>query len=170
MALLHDWLTGMRGGEKILDVLAELYPSADLFTFVHVRGSVSPAIERLRIRTSFLQRLPFAARWYRHALPLFPLAIEQFDLDRYDVVISTSHCAVKSVVRPFRARHLCYCMTPMRYAWDQFDAYFGPERVEGQRAFALSRARMDGAVGRDTAGRRSLHRNLEIRCRRIGRY
>jgi glycosyltransferase involved in cell wall biosynthesis len=119
----------MRGGERVLEALCEQYPDADIFTLCHVRGSVSPAIERHRIATSFVQRLPRAATRYRQYLPLFPLAIEQFDLDRYDLVISSSHCAAKAVVPPGRARHLCYCHSPMRYAWDQFDAYFGPARV-----------------------------------------
>ena len=129
VALVHDWLTGMRGGEKVLDVLCELYPGADIFTLVHDRGSVSSAIERHRIETSFVQWLPFARTKYRSYLPLFPVAVEQFDLDPYDLVLSSSHCAAKAVVVPGRARHISYCHSPMRYAWDQFDAYFGPERV-----------------------------------------
>ena len=80
-----------------------------------------------------MQRLPLAGSYYRHYLPLFPMAIEQFDLDPYDLVISSSHCAAKAVVPSGRARHLCYCHSPMRYAWDQFDAYFGPART-GQLA------------------------------------
>jgi glycosyltransferase involved in cell wall biosynthesis len=76
-----------------------------------------------------VQLLPFAGRHYRAYLPLFPTAVEQFDLDRYDLVVSSSHCAAKAVVAPGRARHICYCHSPMRYAWDQFDAYFGPNRV-----------------------------------------
>ena len=128
-ALIHDWLTGMRGGERVLEALCELLPDADIFTLYHRRGSVSPSIERHRIRRSFIQRLPRADVHYRRYLPLFPLAIEQFDLDAYDLVISSSHCAAKAVVPPGRARHLCYCHSPMRYAWDQFDAYFGPARV-----------------------------------------
>ena len=129
VALVHDWLTGMRGGEKVLEALCELHPDADIFTLFHHRGSVSPAIERHRIDTSFVQHLPFARSHYRRYLPLFPFAVEQFDLDPYDLVISSSHCAAKAVVPTGRARHLCYCHSPMRYAWDQFDAYFGPARV-----------------------------------------
>ena len=129
VALVHDWLTGMRGGEKVLEALCEQYPEADILTLFHVPGSVSPAIERHRIITSSLQKLPFARSRYRALLPLYPAAIEQFDLDAYDLVISSSHCAAKAVVAPGRARHICYCHSPMRYAWDQFDAYFGPERV-----------------------------------------
>jgi glycosyltransferase involved in cell wall biosynthesis len=129
VALVHDWLTGMRGGEKVLAVLCELFPDADLFTLFHRRGSVSAAIENRRIVTSFVQRLPMADRYYRRYLPLFPSAIERFRFDAYDLVISSSHCVAKSVITPVHVRHLCYCHSPMRYAWDQFDAYFGPDRV-----------------------------------------
>lgn len=129
VALVHDWLTGMRGGEKVLEAVCELYPHASLFTLVHVPGSVSPAIERLAPRSSVLSSLPGIGRIYRQLLPLFPAVIEQFDLDEYDLVISTSHCAAKSVVRTGRARHVCYCFTPMRYVWDHRNAYFGPERL-----------------------------------------
>lgn len=154
IAFVHDWLTGMRGGENVLEVLCERFPSADLFTLVHVRGSVSPAIERMRPHTSLLQRLPFVRRYYRWCLPLFPAAIEQLDFDRFDLVVSVSHCCAKSIVRPGRARHLCYCLTPMRYAWDQFEAYFGPERI-GPWASALMRQAMSRLArwDRDTAGR-----------------
>ncbi len=129
VALVHDWLTGMRGGERTLEAICDLYPSARRFALFHVEGSVSPAIVGPGISTSFLQHFPGISRYYRALLPLFPTAIEQFDLDDSEIVISTSHCAAKSVVAPGRARHLCYCFTPMRYAWDQFDAYFGPDRV-----------------------------------------
>jgi glycosyltransferase involved in cell wall biosynthesis len=129
VAIVHDWLTGMRGGEKVLEVLCERYPDADLFTLFHTRGSVSPTIERHRIRTSLVQHLPFATRHYRRYLPLFPLAVGQFNLDPYDLVISSSHCAAKAAPTSGRTRHVSYCHSPMRYAWDQFDAYFGAERV-----------------------------------------
>ena len=129
VALVHDWLTGMRGGEKVLETLCRMYPSADLFTLVHIPHSVSDTIERLHPRTSFLQHVPAIRRVYRHCLPLFPIAIEQFDLDGYDLIISTSHCAAKSAIKTGKAKHLCYCFTPMRYAWDQFNEYFGEEQV-----------------------------------------
>ena len=129
VALVHDWLTGMRGGEKALEALSELLPDAKIFTLLHNRGSVSACLEARHPCPSFVQYLPFARRRYSHYLPLFPVAIEQFDLDSFDLIISTSHCAAKAVVKTGRAQHLCYCFTPMRYAWDQFDAYFGPRRV-----------------------------------------
>src|SRR5207244_2107826 len=94
VVLVHDWLTGMRGGEKVLESLCRLFPNADLLTLVHVPRSVSPLIEQRRIRTSLVQHLPNRARWYRHYLPLFPAAVEAFDLDDVDLVVSTSHCAV----------------------------------------------------------------------------
>jgi len=141
VALVHDWLTGMRGGEKVLEVLCERYPGAELFTLLHVRGSVSPAIERLTIHTSPLQRLPGIRRYYRECLPLFPTLIEQFDLTRFDLVLSTSHCVAKSAIAGPNAVHICYCLTPMRYAWDQFDAYFGPARL-GRPASAAMRVLM----------------------------
>ena len=106
----------------------------------------------MRPRTSVLQHLPGIRRFYRYCLPLFPAAIEQFDLDQYDLVISTSHCAAKAVVKTGRARHLCYCFTPMRYAWDQFDAYFGEGRVghdeEPRAAAGTERARPAGTPPR----------------------
>jgi glycosyltransferase involved in cell wall biosynthesis len=129
VALVHDWLTGMRGGEKVLEAIYELVPDAKLFTLLHVPGSVSPTLESCQTSTSLIQKLPMSATQYRRYIPIFPWVIEQFDLDCFDLVISTSHCAAKSVIPTGRARHLCYCFTPMRYAWDQFDAYFGSKRV-----------------------------------------
>jgi glycosyltransferase involved in cell wall biosynthesis len=154
VALVHDWLTGMRGGERVLEVLCERFPHSVLFTLLHVRGTVSPVIERLDIRTSVLQRLPGVARYYRECLPLFPTLIEQFDLDDFEVVISSSHCVAKSIVAPLRATHLCYCHTPMRYAWDQFEAYFGVERLGTVPSAVMRRvmARM-ARWDRDTAHR-----------------
>ena len=172
VALVHDWLTGMRGGEKVLEAICELYPDATLFTLVRVPGQVSPVIERREIETSFIQAIPFARRLYRHMLPLFPAAVETFDLDGYDLIISSSHCAVKSVIPSGRAVHVCYCHSPMRYAWDQFDAYFGPDQVGPSRSRLLRHimarlARWDAA----TASRvdRFLA-NSQYVAGRIGRY
>ena len=114
VALVHDWLTGMRGGEKVLDAICELFPDAPLYTLVHVPGSVSARIESRRIVTSIAQRLPNPARFYRHYLPLYPLAVRMLNLDGYDLVISSSHCAVKSVIAAPGAVHVCYCHSPIR--------------------------------------------------------
>jgi glycosyltransferase involved in cell wall biosynthesis len=124
VALVHDWLTGMRGGENVIETLGGLFPEAPLFTLFHFPGSVSPAIESHAIRTSFLQRAPGIRNHYRSYLPFFPAAIEEFDLSGFDLVVSSSHCVAKGVIAPPDAFHLCYCHTPMRYAWDQEHAYF----------------------------------------------
>lgn len=144
----------MRGGEKVLDAICELYPDATIYTLVRIPGSVSPRIERHRIKTSPVQWLPGAGRLYRHFLPLYPAVVELFDLDGYDLVISSSHCAVKSAIRSGSATHVCYCHSPMRYAWDQFPEYFGPEQVGAFRS-RLLRPVMAGLARWDaaTAGR-----------------
>jgi glycosyltransferase involved in cell wall biosynthesis len=144
----------MRGGERVLEALCERFPDAEIFTLLHVRGSVSPRIERHRIHTSLLQYLPGSARYYRECLLLFPTLIEQFNLEGFDIVISSSHCVAKSVMTRPATLHICYCHTPMRYAWDQFDAYFGPQRIGRVASGAMRRlmaamARWD----RDTADR-----------------
>ncbi|MBP7216393.1 MAG: glycosyltransferase [Candidatus Omnitrophica bacterium] len=125
VALVHDWLTGMRGGEKCLEVFCELFPDATLFTLLHKKGALSPTIEHMNIKTSFIQRLPLAVTSYRNYLPLFPRAIESFDLSGFDFVLSSSHCVAKGVRVPQGAVHICFCHTPMRYAWLFFQDYFG---------------------------------------------
>ena len=125
VALVHDWLTGWRGGERVLHEIATLYPEADLFTLIHIPGTTSRAIENRHIETSPLSKLPGVARYYRFLLPLFPWAIRRFDLSGYDLVISCSHSVAKSVRVGPQTAHLCYCLTPMRYIWDQVDAYLG---------------------------------------------
>lgn len=125
IALVHDWLTGMRGGERCLEALCELFPHADLYTLVHIPGAVSQTIERRRIVPSFIQHLPKAHQYYRYYLPLFPLAIERFDLSSYDLIISSSHCVAKGAKRLPGALHISYTYTPMRYAWDLYEEYFG---------------------------------------------
>lgn len=137
VAIVHDWLTGMRGGEKALEQLCVIFPTAEIFTLVHIKGTVSAALEAHPIHTAFTQRLPFIAAAYRHYLPLFPAAIERLDLRGFDLVVSCSHCVAKSVIVPAGIRHICYCLTPMRYAWDQFDAYFGPQKVGRVASAAL---------------------------------
>jgi glycosyltransferase involved in cell wall biosynthesis len=127
VALVHDWLTGLRGGERVLEQLCLLYPEADVFTLVHAPGSCGPIIEKRRIVCSFLDRLP--RRAYRHYLPLFPAAIESLDLRGYDLVVSTSHAVAKGCKPAPGAAHVAYVHTPMRYVWDQFETYFGAGRA-----------------------------------------
>jgi glycosyltransferase involved in cell wall biosynthesis len=115
----------MRGGERCLEVFAELHPDAPLYTLLHEPGSVTPVIERRPIVTSFVQRLPGATTAYRRYLPLFPVAARRFDLSGHDLVVSLSHCVAKAVRVPPGALHVCYCFTPMRYVWDLYDDYVG---------------------------------------------
>ena len=128
IAIVHDWLTGMRGGEKCLEVFCELFPEATVFTLVHNKGSVSPVIENMDVRTSFLQKMPGVEKKYRTFLPLFPSAIESFDLSSYDLVLTSSHCVAKGAKSASGALNICYCYTPVRYAWKFFDEYFGKEK------------------------------------------
>ncbi len=140
VVLVHDWLTGMRGGEKCLEVLCRRWPHASLFTLLHRRGSVSPAIERLRPRTSFLNLLPESHRYYRYLLPLMPAAAASWRLPSCDLIVSFSHCVAKAVrPRHEHVPHVCYCFTPMRYIWHMQEAYFGSERVGGVKAQLLER-------------------------------
>ena len=123
VALVHDWLTGMRGGEKVLESFCRLFPEADVFTLFFQPAAVSEMIRRRTVTASWLDRLPGARRHYRWFLPLFPKAVESFDLRDYGLVISISHAVAKGV-RPGGARHVCYCETPMRYLWDFTGDYF----------------------------------------------
>ncbi|HUF23524.1 MAG TPA: glycosyltransferase [Vicinamibacterales bacterium] len=172
VAVVHDWLTGMRGGEKVLEAVFGLFPGAELYTLVHRRGSVSPVIEGRRVHRSIVDRLPLSASRYREYLPLFPFAVEQFGFDDVDLVISSSHCAAKSVVVPGRTAHVCYCHSPMRYAWDQFEAYFGQARV-GRPASAGLRRVMAWLAQWDRATEGRVDRyvaNSQYVAGRIGRY
>jgi glycosyltransferase involved in cell wall biosynthesis len=140
VVLVHDWLTGMRGGEKCLEVLCRRWPDAALFALLHRRGSVSAAIEQLQPRTSFLNLLPESQRYYRYLLPLMPAAVTSWRLPPCDLVVSFSHCVAKAVRLGRQAvPHVCYCFTPMRYAWHMQGAYFGVERVGSVKARLLER-------------------------------
>ena len=123
--LAHDWLTGMRGGERVLETLCREFPAAPIFTLIHNPTAISEIIRRHPITSSGLQRIPGIARHYRYFLPLFPAAMENLRLPQADVLISISHCVAKGTKPPPGARHLCYCLTPMRYAWLFYEEYFG---------------------------------------------
>ncbi len=129
VALVHDWLTGMRGGEKVLEAALELFPQAEIYTLIHRADRVSDRINSRRIHVSWLNSLPGVSHYYRYLLPLMPWAIEGFDLGDYDLVLSFNHCVAKGVSltpRPGRRPplHICYCHTPMRYVYEQFHDYF----------------------------------------------
>ncbi len=129
VAIVHDWLTGMRGGERVLEVFCRLFPEAVIFTLFHFPGKISETIESHPIVTSRLQYLPFKKRHYRMYLPLFPSAIESFDLEGFDLVISTSHAVAKGVIPGRNSLSVCYCHTPMRYIWDHYKTYFEDEHM-----------------------------------------
>ncbi|MCU0578286.1 MAG: glycosyltransferase [Desulfobacterota bacterium] len=131
VALVHDWLTGMRGGEKCLEIFCEIFPRADIYTLFHFPGSVSATIERHPIHTTWIQRLPGLTHKYRNYLPLFPLALEGLSLQGYDLILSSSHCVAKDVRRHPPSRHVSYVFTPIRYVWDMYDIYFGRESGTG---------------------------------------
>lgn len=140
VALVHDWLTGMRGGEWVLDEIARLFPEAPIYTLVHRPGSVSKELESHPIHTSWLQALSFGGRRWRYLLPLMPAAVESFTFPNAQLVISSSHAVAKGVIPPPGAFHLSYVHTPMRYAWDQRDIYLegvaGPLRPAAQLMLA----------------------------------
>lgn len=123
IAFVCDWLTGMRGGERCLEAVCRMYPKSDIYTLVYFPENFNGEFDGHRIRTSFIQRLPRAKKNFRMYLPLFGKAIESFDLSGYDLVVSFSHCVAKSVLVPAMTPHICYCHTPVRYAWDMRDAY-----------------------------------------------
>ncbi|MFI5167920.1 MAG: glycosyltransferase [Thermoanaerobaculales bacterium] len=123
VALVHDWLTGMRGGEAVLAEIASFFPKAPIYTLFARPERLEDELTRHPVHTSYLQRLTFGGRAYRKLLPLMPHAIAGFSLNGYDLIISSSHCVAKGVIPPPGAVHVCYCHTPMRYLWDQREEY-----------------------------------------------
>ena len=124
IAIVHDWLVKHRGGEKVLDAILELYPSAEVLTLFYDRDSFVGRVGEHRIQASWLNRVPLIRHIYRVLLPILPYAAESLDLSEYDLVISVSHCVAKGVITRPGANHLCYCLTPARYAWDLQSDYF----------------------------------------------
>lgn len=123
VAIIHYWLVKMRGGEKVLEALCEMYPDADIFTHVYNADAISPTIKKHRITTSFIADLPWSRRLYQSYLPLMPFALKRLDLRGYDLVISSESGPAKGVTVDPGARHVCYCHTPMRYVWDMYEDY-----------------------------------------------
>lgn len=123
VAIVHYWLVGMRGGEKVLEHMLRLFPQADIFTHVYAPDAVSELIRSRRVTTSFIDRLPAARRRYRSYLPLMPMALEQLDLRGYDLILSSESGPAKGVIPPPESAHLCYCHSPMRYLWNMFHDY-----------------------------------------------
>ena len=124
VALVHDWLIHMRGGEKVLEAFAEVFPDATIYTLFSDRRNLSPSLQRMKIRTSILQWFPGICIYYRWLLPLFPLFIKTLRIREAELVISSSHCVAKGARIPQGAYHVCYCHTPMRYLWGFGEVYF----------------------------------------------
>jgi len=123
VAIIHYWLVSMRGGENVLEALCKIFPQADIFTHVYDPAKVSAPIRKHKVFTTFINSLPLARRFYKHYLPLMPLALEQLDLRGYDIIISSESGPAKGVVPPADAVHICYCHAPMRYIWNMFHDY-----------------------------------------------
>lgn len=135
VAIVHFWLVNYRGGEKVIDVLLEMFPQSDIFTHVYDPKRVSKTIREKTVRTTFIQNLPFARKGYQFYLPLMPVALEQLDLSGYDLVISSESGPAKGVIVPPETPHICYCLSPMRYVWDQYHTY--RNAAGGLKRFAM---------------------------------
>ena len=129
IALVHYWLTGMRGGEKVVQSICNLYPDMDIFTLVYDEAKIVESIKKHNINTSIIQKLPFGKKKYKIYLPFMPVAIEQFDLSEYDIVISSESGIAKGVLTKPETCHICYCHTPMRYLWNMYFEYLKNERI-----------------------------------------
>lgn len=123
VAIVHYWFTGYGGGERVIEAFAEMFPQADFYALVATEQGIPPALRGRNLTTSLVGRIPGAKRWYRHFLPLFPYALEQFDLSGYDLVISSESGPAKGVITPPGSCHICYCLSPMRYIWDMYHKY-----------------------------------------------
>jgi glycosyltransferase involved in cell wall biosynthesis len=131
VAIVHEWLTTVGGSERVLEQLVSLYPQADVFCLVDFLAAKDRAlVGHKTVRTSFIQKLPFAKKHFRQYLPLFPLAIEHLDVSGYDLVLSSSHAVAKGVLVSPSQMHVCYCHTPMRYAWDLYHLYLREARLD----------------------------------------
>jgi glycosyltransferase involved in cell wall biosynthesis len=138
VAIVHYWLVGDGGGERVIEAIAEIFPQADLFTLVANRDTLREALRSRSLSTSFIQRIPGSRRWYRHFLPLYPFALEQFDLSGYDLVISSESGPAKGVLTSPQTLHVCYCHSPMRYLWDMYHQYRNGMGVVQRAVFSLA--------------------------------
>lgn len=136
VAIVHYWLVNMRGGERVIEALCELYPDADIFTHVYAPDRISDTIRRHRVQTTMISKLPYARRYYQSYLPFMPFALEQLDLRAYDLVISSESGPAKGVLTRPDALHVCYCHSPMRYAWSMYQEY--RQGLSGPRRWAMA--------------------------------
>jgi len=177
VVLLHDWLTGFRGGERVLEAFCEMFPDAPLYTLIHRPGSTSRIIEDRKITASFLNHIPGIHKHYRKFLPLFPKAAESLKIvEDADLVLSSSHCVIKGVQKPAGAKHISYIHSPMRYLYDQYESYFGKGAPFYQRMGAkvfknylvnwdlASNKNIDYAIGNSEFVRQRIKKYYAIDC------
>jgi len=138
VAIIHYWFIARAGGERVVEALAEIFPQADLFSLVADHSTLAPILQARKLQTSFLQRVPGAKKFHRHFLPLQPLALEQFDLSNYDLVISSESGPAKGVITSSKTCHICYCHSPMRYIWDMYPEYRRAMGFLAGTAFSLT--------------------------------
>jgi glycosyltransferase involved in cell wall biosynthesis len=138
VAIVHYWFVANGGGERVVEALAEMFPQADLFCLVAEPTTMTPRLRKHRLTTSFLQRMPGGRRWYKQLLPLHPLAIEQLDLSKYDLILSSESGPAKGVLSSPDTCHICYCHSPMRYLWDLYPLYRRAMQPLAGIAFALT--------------------------------
>jgi glycosyltransferase involved in cell wall biosynthesis len=131
IAIVHYWFVNRRGGERVVETIADMFPDADLFSLIVDRSQLHSSLRGRVIQTSFLQNIPFGKRWHRNLLPLYPLALEQFDLSGYDLVLSSESGPAKGVITGSRTCHVCYCHSPMRYLWDFYHDYRNGRSMRG---------------------------------------
>jgi glycosyltransferase involved in cell wall biosynthesis len=169
VAIVHYWLVGMRGGEKVIEALCDLFPAADIFTLVYDAAEISDKIKAHRIIPSFLQKIPGGVRRYQSMLPLMPFALESFDLSGYDLVISSESGPAKGIIPPPHAKHICYCHSPMRYIWDHYNQYRSEKGAIARAAMSIfapplrvwdvtAAARVDTFVANSHHVQRRIHR------------
>src|SRR5580658_6691088 len=138
VAIVHYWFVRNGGGERVVEALAEMFPQADLFCLFAEPETMTPRLRSHRLTTSFLQRIPGGRRWYKQLLPLHPLAVEQLDVSKYDLILSSESGSAKGVLPAPDACHICYCHTPMRYLWDLYPLYRRAMQPLAGTAFALT--------------------------------
>ncbi len=123
IAIVHYWFVSRRGGERVVEAMAAMFPQAHLFSLVADQSAIPDSLRGRSLQTSFLQKIPGSTRWHRRLLPLYPLALEQFDLSGYDLVLSSESGPAKGVLTSSGTCHICYCHSPMRYLWDFYHRY-----------------------------------------------
>ena len=138
VAIVHYWFVGRAGGEHVVEALADIFPQADIFALIAERQVLSPMLGERKLTTSFLNRIPQVRRFHRHTLLLQPLALEQFDLSNYDLVLSSESGPAKGVLTSPKTLHVCYCHSPMRYIWDMYPSYIKSMGLLTRAIFGLT--------------------------------